>query len=307
MKYPYWRCLLLLSMALTTSAQAQETGLNFLRIGTNASASAMGDAQVASTGDAFATYWNPAGLARVSSNTASVSHRIWIGDLRTYDAAARFQIGRKGGLGLAVTATDSGDLEARDLPGEPNGFFSAQFISVGISYGRQIGPLRVGVTAKYLNEQIFESDATGYAFDAGAQLGVVDDLIRFGAALQNLGEMSELEGQATELPRTLRAGVAVFPFSILAQDDGTALLDMMVATEISHLFPGDITRVHAGVGVTVLELVVARVGFITNDELRDLTFGLGLHSETLFFDYAYLPFESGFEGPGHVITLTYAW
>ena len=305
MKHPRWIFLILLTLA--PAAQAQETGLNFLRIGTNASASAMGDTQVATSRDAFSTYWNPAGLAGASSNTASVSHRIWIGDLRTYDAAARFQAGRTGGLGLAVTATDSGDLEARDLPGQPDGFFSAQFISVGVSYGRQIGPLRAGATAKFLSEQIFESEATGYAFDAGVQLAVMRDLVRFGAALQNVGEMSELQGEATELPRTLRVGVAAFPFRILAEDDGTALLDVLLATEVSHLFPGDITRLHVGAGVTVLDMIVARAGFITNDELRDLTFGLGLHSETLFFDYAYLPFESGFEGPGHVVTLTYAW
>ncbi len=299
--------LFFLTLAFVLPARAQETGLNFLRIGANASASAMGDAQVASSRDAFSTYWNPAGLARASSNSASVSHRIWIGDLRAYDVAARFRAGRKGGLGLAVTATDSGDLEAREVPGDPEGFFSAQFISVGISYGRQIGPLRAGVTAKYLSEQIFENEATGYGFEAGVQLGVLRDLVRFGAAIQNLGEMSKLEREATELPRTLRAGLAVFPFRVLAEDDGTALLDVMLAMEVSHLFPGEITRLHAGVGLTVLDLIVARAGFITNDELRDLTFGVGLHAETLFFDYAYLPFEGGFEGPGHVLTLTYVW
>ncbi len=299
--------LFFLTLVFVLPAQAQETGLNFLRIGTNASASAMGDAQVASSRDAFSTYWNPAGLAVTSLNSADVSHRIWIGDLRTYDMAARFQLGRKAGVGLAVTATDSGDLEAREMPGEPEGFFTAQFISVGLSYGRRIGPLRAGVTVKYLSEQIFENEATGYAFDAGVQLGVLRDLVRFGAALQNLGKMSKLEREATELPRTLRAGVALFPFHIIAEDDGTALLDVTLATEISHLFPGEITRLHAGVGLTVLDLLVARLGFITNDELRDLTFGLGLHSETLFFDYAYLPFEGGFEGPGHVLTLSYAW
>lgn len=307
MTHTRWICLFFLALAAVLPARAQETGLNFLRIGTNASASAMGDAQVASSRDAFSTYWNPAGLAAASLNSAAASHRIWIGDLRTYDVAARFRLGRRGGLGLAVTATDSGDLEARETPGEPDGFFSAQFISVGLSYGRQVGPLRVGVTAKYLSEQIFENEATGYAFDAGAQLGVVRDLIRFGVALQNLGKMSRLESEATELPRTLRAGVAVFPFRILAEDDGTALLDVTLATEVSHVFPGDITRLHTGIGVTVLDLLVARAGFITNDELRDLTFGGGLHAEKLFFDYAYLPFESGFEGPGHVLTLTYTW
>ena len=307
MKHLRWICLFFLTMAAVLPLQGQETGLNFLRIGANASASAMGDAQVASSRDAFSTYWNPAGLARASSNSASFSHRIWIGDLRTYDVAARFGVGRKGGLGLAITATDSGDLEAREVPGDPEGFFSAQFISIGLSYGRQIGPLHVGVTAKYLSEQIFENEATGYAFDAGVQLGVLRDLVRVGAAIQNLGEMSKLEREATELPRTLRAGLAVFPFHVLAEDDGTALLDVMLAMEVSHLFPGEITRLHAGLGLTVLDLIVARAGFITNDELRDFTFGVGLHTETLIFDYAYLPFEGGFEGPGHVLTLTYVW
>ena len=307
MKHLRWIGLFFLTMAAVLPVQGQETGLNFLRIGANASASAMGDAQVASSRDAFSTYWNPAGLARASSNSASFSHRIWIGDLRTYDVAARFGVGRKGGLGLAITATDSGDLEARQVPGDPEGFFSAQFISLGLSYGRQIGPLHVGVTAKYLSEQIFENKATGYAFDAGVQLAVLRDLVRFGAAIQNLGEMSKLELEATELPRTLRAGLAVFPFHVLAEDDGTALLDVMLAMEVSHLFPGEITRLHAGLGLTVLDLIVVRAGFITHDELRELTFGTGLHVETLFFDYAYIPFEGGFEGPGHVLTLTYVW
>ena len=238
---------------------------------------------------------------------AAVSHRIWIGDLRTYDAAARFQVGRKGGVGLAVTATDSGDLEARDLPGEPDGTFSAQFFSVGVSYGRQIGPLRAGVTAKYLNERIFDNKASGYALDAGVQLDVAQNLLVLGAAIQNLGEMSELEREATELPSTLRAGAAVFPFRILAAEDGTRLLDVSLAAEVSHLFPDDLTRLHAGAGVTVLDLLIARVGFITKDTLRDLTFGLGLHYDAIAFDYAYLPFDEGFEGPGHVLTLMYTW
>jgi len=305
MKHSYWSFLLLFLMAAT--AHAQETGLNFLRIGTNASASAMGDAQVASSRDAFSTYWNPAGLAAAQRNMAALSHRIWIGDLRTYDVAARFRVGSKGAVGLAVTATDSGDLDARELPGAPDGTFSAQFISVGLSYGRQIGPLRAGVTAKYLSERIFDTDATGYAIDAGVQLDVAQRFLALGAVIQNIGEMSRLEREATELPRTLRVGAAVYPLRILAEEDGTRLLDVSLAAEVSHLFPGELTRVHTGAAVTVMDLIIVRAGFITKDELRDLTFGLGLHYEALSFDYAYLPFEDGFEGPGHVLTIMYGW
>ena len=307
MKHPYRNCLWLLTLVFAVPAQAQETGLNFLRIGTNASASAMGDTQVASSQDAFSTYWNPAGLAAATTNMAAVSHRIWIADLRTYDVAARFRVGRKGGIGLAVTATDSGDLEARDAPGEPDGTFSAQFISVGASYGRQIGPLRAGVTAKYLSERIFDTEATGYGIDVGVQVDLANRFAVLGAALQNMGEMSRLEREATELPRTLRVGAAAFPFHIMAADDGTKLLDVSVAAEVSHLFPDALTRFHVGTALTVLDLIIARAGLVTNDTLRDVTFGLGIRFDAFAFDYAYLPFDEGFEGPGHVLTLMYGW
>ena len=307
MKHLYVPTLLFVTLALALPAQAQEAGLDFLRIGINAAAGAMGDAQVAASRDAFSTYWNPAGLAAATTNMAAVSHRIWIGDVRMYDVAARFRAGRKGAVGLAVTATDSGDLEAREAPGVPDGTFSAQFISVGASYARRFGPLRAGATAKYLRERIFENDATGYALDAGVQLDVAQGLVLLGAALQNLGEMSTLEREATEVPTTLRVGAAAFPFHILAAADGTRLLDVALAAEVSHLFPDALTRLHAGASLTVLDLIIVRAGFITQDELRGATFGLGLHYDALFFDYAYLPFEGGFGGPGHILTLTYAW
>ena len=302
-----WPFLLLLAM-LTLPMQAQETGLGFLRIGTNAAASAMGDAQVASSRDAFSTYWNPAGLAAATTNSVAVSHRIWIADLRTYDLAARFQAGEKGGIGLFVTAVDNGDFEQRDEPApDPDGMFSAQFLSIGASYGRSFGPVRAGVTAKYLSERIFEASANGYAFDAGVQAGLLGEKIRLGAAVQNIGKMSELVTEATPLPRTVRGGLALSPLSILAEEDASTVLDLSVAAEVSHLLEDARTQFHLGVSAEVVEMVRVRAGYLTNDTLRDLTFGGGLHVSTFIFDYAFLPFEDGFGGPGHVLTLLYNW
>jgi len=284
------------------------TGLSYLRIGTNASASAMGDAQVASSHDAFSTYWNPAGLAAATTNSVAASHRIWVLDTRMYDLAARFQAGEKGGIGLFVTAADNGDFEEREQPTpEPDGFFGAQFLSVGASYGRSFGPVRAGVTAKFLSERIFESSSNGYAFDAGVQAGLLDEKIRLGAAVQNIGKMSELANVATPLPRTVRGGLSLSPLSILAEEDASSVLDLSVAAEVSHLLEEERTQLHLGVSAEVVEMVRVRAGYITNDSLRDLTFGGGLHVSTFVFDYAFLPFEDGFGGPGHVLTLLYNW
>lgn len=303
---------LFLWIVLVLPAQAQETrvttGLSYLRIGTNASASAMGDAQVASSRDAFSTYWNPAGLAAATTNSVAASHRIWILDTRMYDLAARFQAGEKGGIGLFVTAADNGDFEEREQPtAEPEGFFGAQFLSVGASYGRSFGPVRAGVSAKFLSERIFESSSNGYAFDAGVQAGLLGEKIRLGAAVQNIGKMSELANEATPLPRTVRGGLSLSPLSILAEEDASSVLDLSVAAEVSHLLEEERTQLHLGVSAEVVEMVRVRAGYITNDSLRDLTFGGGLHVSTFVFDYAFLPFEDGFGGPGHVLTLLYNW
>ena len=299
--------LLVLASLAVWPSYGQTSGLAILRIGLNADASAMGDAHVAIAEGAFATYWNPAGLAVGSIRAVGFSHRRWIGDLRMYDLAARFVAGKKAGLGLAVTASDSGDLEVRDRPGDPAGTFSAQYISAGVSYGRSVGPLRWGATAKYLKERFFDADASGYAIDAGVQADLVQQSVAFGAALRNVGRMSKLEREATTLPRTIQAGVALHPLHILADWDGTKILDVMVAADVSYLTPSKHRRLHIGKATTVLEMVVLRLGYVTNDELRSVTAGLGVLLESLIFDYAYIPFESGFEGPGHILTLAYSW
>jgi len=298
-------CFLLASFV--HAALAQESGLAFLRIGTNAAAGAMGDAQVSNSRDAFSTYWNPAGLAAATSNSVALSHHIWIASTRTYSLAGRFASGLNGGFGLFVTALDSGDLEARNGPGAPEGIFDAQFVSVGGAYGRTLGSLRLGATIKYLSERIFTNSADGYAFDFGFQVDLLQDGLKLGAALQNIGKMSRLSAEATELPRTIRAGASLYPFRILAMADGTVLLNAFLTGEISHVLPTETTRLHLGAAAEVVELVTVRAGFITNDSLRGFTIGGGLGSNGFLFDYAFMPFDGGFDGPGHVLTLLYEW
>ena len=299
----------LATLALTLFAGpivGQDTGLSFLRIGVNAHGGSMGDAQVASVSNAFATYWNPAGLASERRSIAG-SHRIWVGDVRAYDIAAQLPAGRNSAWGLSLTATDSGDMEARTQPGEPEGMFSAQFINAGVSYARSIRGLRIGITGRYLRERIFDTNASGYAFDAGIQADLLSRSLNVGASVRNIGRMNELEVERTPLPRLLQGGIALSPLQIVGYTDNVRLLDLALALETSHLFDDNLTRLHVGVSVKVMELVDLRGGYVSSDELRDYTFGLGLSFDGIYADYAYVPFEGGFDGPGHILSLLYHW
>lgn len=294
-------------LIIPLSAQAQESGLHFLRLGPDARAMALGDAHVALSRDAYSTYWNAAGLAAAERNSAAISHHIWIADVKTYVVATRLGLGSKGAIGFSATATGTSELEARDGPGDPAGLFDAQFMSIVAAYGRQIGPMRLGLAAKYLSEEIYVSSASGYAFDVGVQADALADAVRFGASLQNLGKMSRLGSEASRLPSMLRGGIALFPFRILSIDDGASLVNGFATVELSHVLPSKTTRLHTGVGAEVMDLVSIRFGYVSNDAVRSFTFGLGIEYEPFRIDYAYLPFETGFEGPGHVISLSYSW
>ncbi|MEX2399683.1 MAG: PorV/PorQ family protein [Rhodothermales bacterium] len=288
-------------------ATAQKSGLSFLRIGPNAEAGAMGDAQVAHTADAYSTFWNPAGLAAAERNSASLSYYAWVLDTHTYSAAARFRMGSRGAIGLFATAMGSGDLEARTGPGEPDGTFGVEFVSAGASYARQVGPIRAGVTAKHLTERIFTRTAYGYAVDVGLQLDLLGGDVGAGAVLQNVGKMSELDEEATNLPRAARFGVAVYPLDVLLSDDDAILLRTLLTAEVAHFFETDETRVHVGAAAELLDTIVLRGGYVTNDALRGLSLGLGFRYDGVVFDYAFVPFASGFEGPGHLLTMSYGW
>lgn len=301
---------LILVASLPVSLVQAQSGLSFLRLGVNAAGQSMGDTGVAHSNDAFATYWNPAGLAYGSKNLAALSHHIWVADTRTYAFSTRFQAGEGAGLGIFATATDTGDLESRERPGEPTGVFQAQFVTAGLSYGRSFGPFRAGASVKYISEEIFTERATGYAFDFGLQASLLNENLYVGAAVQNIGEMNELDRVASPLPRMLRAGVGIRPFRVLTELDGSTLLNALLTVEVSHLFPeegGDLTQWHLGAEAQVLDMVVVRAGYISNDTLRDVTVGAGISYSTFIFGYAVLPFENGFGGPGHILTLTYAW
>ncbi len=293
---------------LTPPAHAQNnTGLAFLRIGTSANALAMGSAQAAIAEDAFSSYWNPAGMGHISENSAGLTHHVWIEDTRIYSLAAAMRPSFGGGIGVFLTAVGSGDIEARSGPGASSGTFRAQFVAAGATYGRAFGPVSFGATAKFLSERIFEYSANGFAVDVGARLDLADRRVKIGLAASNFGSMSELNVQASALPRTIRAGVGVYPFRIVTQDDREDLINTVVVFEVSRDLEEEENALHIGLEAQVLETILLRGGWQSNNDLWQFSLGAGVLFDPVRFDYAYLPFRSGFGRSGHVLTLLYNW
>jgi hypothetical protein len=82
------------------------------------------------------------------------------------------------------------------------------------------------------------------------------------------------------------------------------LLDTRVLVEVVRGLEEEETFLHFGLEGEILEVITVRGGYFTNDDLRRFSAGAGLLYESFQFDYAFLPFRSGF-GTGQVLTLLY--
>ncbi len=163
-------------------------GLPFLKIGVGRS-TGMGDAFVAIADDASAAYWNPAGLALVTSREVVLNHIDWIADINHEFIAAALP-SPVGSFGVAVTALSLGKFEETtidDYQGTGRTFTGTD-LAVGLSYARMFtDKLAFGGTVKFLSEKIDQVGTNGVAFDFGVHYHTGWRNLRLGMAIANFG------------------------------------------------------------------------------------------------------------------------
>ncbi len=179
-------------------SRAGTTAAAFLSIGVGPRAAALGGAFTAVANDATALYWNPAGLAQLGSGELITAHSEWLADVsHDYVGVAMPLAG--GVAGASVTVLGVPDMvvrteENQEGTGET---FDASDMAIGVTYGRRITDrFSLGASAKMIQQRIWHSSATGFAFDLGTQFRT--DFfggLTIGAALTNFGTDLRLDGR----------------------------------------------------------------------------------------------------------------
>jgi hypothetical protein len=269
-------------------AQAGKSGLAFLKLGASARGVSMGDAMSAIVAGAASTYYNPAGLLGVDSDSSGVQvmfmHKEWIQDTRTEYLGTSVPLGGENALGFFLNTTTISDIELRTRPGDPEGTFTARNFSLGASYARLIGnDIRIGLTAKFLYEKIFVDEASGAAVDIGLQYRTPFEHLYAGLVFANIGSINELHNEKSTLPTMLRAGPA-YSFDIDGIN-GSATL----AADLQHIFPESKSYLDAGGEVTFSRFLAVRGGYQFGSEGRGLSTGVGVRYGMFTLDYAYSP------------------
>ena len=186
---------------LVSAQQIRKVGTSaatFLRIPVGARASGMGSSFVSMINDPTALYWNPSAITSVNSNALVVDHSLWMPGIYFDFAGLILPIENLGTLGLSVTILHTNEMEITTVE-EPMGTgetFTASSFALGFSYSRYLTDrFSIGGTFKYIRETIFNSVASGLAFDVGTLYETPFAGIRLGASISNFGTRMQMTGE----------------------------------------------------------------------------------------------------------------
>jgi len=173
---------LVLLITLNTALFAQNKYSNeFLNIGIDARALAMGNTVIAQTNDINSGYWNPAGLANVQNQQISLMHASYFANIAQYDYMAYAkQINDKTGISVSLIRFGVDNImnttQLIDEQGNINydkiSYFSTADYALNFSLGRKNlwKGFDVGATAKLIYRHIGDfASGFGFGFDIGAQ------------------------------------------------------------------------------------------------------------------------------------------
>ncbi len=181
-----------LSKTGTTAAQ-------FLKIPVGGRAIGMGGAYVALSNDATAMFWNPAGLAQLAGRGAvSFVHTPWLAEMNFNYAAAAIRVGTAAALGVSFTSLSMDDMKVR-TEFEPEGtgeYFSALDMALGLSFATRLTDrFSIGLTGKYVRQQIWHMTAATFAFDLGILYRTDYDWLTLGLSVSNFGPKMHYTGK----------------------------------------------------------------------------------------------------------------
>lgn len=140
---------------------------------------------------------NPGALTSTTGTTALFSRTEYVADIGINHFGVAQPVGA-GAIALTVTSWDFGDIPLTDAEtnSDPSSLtYDASATIVGGSYARQFTDrISAGLTAKFVNEQIDDMNASSVAFDAGINYEVGESGLQFGVSLRNFGGKMKFGG-----------------------------------------------------------------------------------------------------------------
>ena len=267
-------------------SKAGSAGLQFLKIGTGARETALGQAVSSTTRDASALFYNPAGIAYLEKNELQLSHNSWLAESQYNSGAYAMPVGQFV-VGISAVSLQIKQFEETTalFPDGTGRMVSAGDVMIGIGAARRFTDrLSIGANIKYVNEKLDEYSIGNVLFDIGTIYATGFRDLTLGFALQHFGPDMKLVNQSFRTPLQFRVSAS----------DKLAIgryLDFTGAIELVH--PTDNREwVNYGLEANVFKLVQLRAGYRQNVDFGKFSFGVGVMPAVVDFanfriDYSY--------------------
>jgi len=212
--------ILCLFMLITHLFAVGEAGAIFLLIAPGAGPAGTGEAQVAKADDAYASYYNPAGLGFLSGSEAAGMHVNWLPNLADdiyYDFLTyRREIMGIGSFGAHLIFLNLGSQVQTDAEGNELGNFNSNMWAITTSLGTNLSETSsVGIGFKILQQNLGpgagseanEGKSTDFLFDVGYLKKY--SFGNFGFSITNIGPKIwfQDQSQADPAPTNMRIGL----------------------------------------------------------------------------------------------------
>jgi len=294
----------------------------FLKIGVGARAMSLGGTFTSIANDVSTIYWNPAGITNIHSTSIGFTHSQWFADITHDFAGISIPISSADYIAIQATTLNTGEQEVTTVA-RPEGtgvFYQVRDLAFGITYGRQLSDrFSVGVSAKYVQQNLYNEQASSITFDIGSFLKTGFHNMIIGMAISNFGGEMKLDGrdlisitdintalsgnhnpdarlttQNYPLPLIFRVGVSMDFIGGYDPIINSESSRFTMAIEGTHLNDNN-ERFNIGGEFAWTETVFARAGYKLNYDQEEYAFGAGLNiplgNQIIVFDYAFIQFK----------------
>jgi len=282
--------------------RAGTSALTFLKIGIGSRGAAMGGAFVGIANDASCLYWNPAGLAQMSSSELYTSRIEWPADIQ-YDyfgLAFKFSQNIAFGLSGGFLHTGAMDVTTEYMPhGTGEKFYFSDYF-IGFSTAQRVTEhFSWGITLKYVEENIADVSSYTPMIDIGSYYWTGFKSLRFAVSLTNFGPEVAFKGQYDKPViegGTVKANYEEFPLPTIFRLGAamevlnSAKNKLTMAVQLNHPVDNAET-ISIGFEDSFGKYLFIRSGKIINNSEEVFNIGLGLQlplgNKMFILDYAY--------------------
>lgn len=290
-----FKCLCILSAlcslySLNAGESAGQAG-SFLRIGLGPRAKGLGDAYTAVADNAYAPYYNPAGLAFVRSREVALSYSLLSFDRTFTYAGFSRPLPPQAGFALGVLQSGFKDSEVRLSNGETSGekIEDTQY-TVFMGFGmRFTETFAVGITPKLIYTKVYDVSASSVGVDFGMMYKPLPRLT-LGLSIHELGQSLDYSRDASgfgnettkdKFPRITKLGAAyILPLQ-------GSVKNLLFVSDL-EMNSKQSSKWHFGIEANLMNKYFLRTGLDDTDWTAGFSIPFVVKEKKFKFEYAFI-------------------